>query len=149
MASVNKVILLGNLGRDPDVRYLPSGEQVANVAIATSRKYKNKAGALIDETEWHRVAFFGRLAEIAAQYLHKGAPVYVEGRIHTNKYTDKDGAERYATTVVASEMQLLGTRSADAAAAAPVADAPGPAPAPAPLPAAGGGVADLSDDIPF
>ena len=94
MASVNKVILVGNLGRDPEVRYLPSGDPVANVTIATSSKYKSKTGEMVEETEWHRVTFFGKLAEIVGQYLKKGRSVYVEGRIKTRKYTDKDGACR-------------------------------------------------------
>ena len=104
MASVNKVILMGNLGRDPEVRYLPSGDPVANITIATSSRYKSKTGEMVEETEWHRVTFFGRLAEIASQYLKKGRPVYVEGRIKTRKYTDKDGVEKYATDIIASEM---------------------------------------------
>ena len=110
MASVNKVILVGNLGKDPEVRYMPSGDPIANITIATSSRYKNKAGEMVEETEWHRVTFFGRLAEIASQYLKKGRPVYVEGRIKTNKYTDKNGVERYSTDIIANEMQLLGDR---------------------------------------
>jgi single-strand DNA-binding protein len=110
MASVNKVILVGNLGRDPEIRYLPSGEPVANITIATSSKYKNKSGEMVEETEWHRVTFFGKLAEIVGQYLKKGRPVYVEGRIKTRKYTDKDGVEKYATDIIANEMQMLGAR---------------------------------------
>jgi len=110
MASVNKVILVGNLGRDPEMRYLPSGEAVANLAIATSRKYKDKAGQMVEETEWHRVTFFGKLAEIAGQYLKKGRSVYVEGRIKTDKYTGKDGVEKYSTQIIANEMQMLGGR---------------------------------------
>jgi single-strand DNA-binding protein len=109
MASVNKVILVGNLGKDPEIRYLPSGEPVANITIATSSKYKNKTGELVEETEWHRVTFFGKLAEIAGQYLKKGRPVYVEGRLKTRKYTDKDGVEKYATDIIANEMQMLGS----------------------------------------
>ncbi|MDD2925284.1 single-stranded DNA-binding protein [Rhodoferax sp.] len=163
MASVNKVILLGNLGRDPEVRYLPSGDPVANVTIATSSRYKGKTGEMVEETEWHRVTFFGRLAEIASQYLKKGRPVYVEGRIKTRKYTDKDGQEKYATDIIASEMQLLGGRegmgepsgddegggySRPAPAARPSAPAPRPAPAPAPTRPASG-FDDMDDDIPF
>ena len=110
MASVNKVILVGNLGRDPEIRYLPSGDPVANITIATSSKYKGKDGNMVEETEWHRVTFFGKLAEIVGQYLKKGRPVYVEGRIKTRKYTDKDGVEKYATDIVANEMQMLGAR---------------------------------------
>jgi single-strand DNA-binding protein len=110
MASVNKVILVGNLGRDPEIRYLPSGDPVANITIATSSKYKGKDGNMVEETEWHRVTFFGKLAEIVGQYLKKGRSVYVEGRIKTRKYTDKDGVEKYATDIIANEMQMLGGR---------------------------------------
>ena len=110
MASVNKVILVGNLGRDPEIRYLPSGEPVANIALATTSKYKNKAGELVEDTEWHRVSFFGKLAEIVGEYLKKGKPVYIEGRLKTRKYTDKDGVEKYATDIIANEMQMLGSR---------------------------------------
>jgi len=108
MASVNKAIIVGNLGKDPEVRYLPSGDAVANITVATSSKYKNKAGEMVEETEWHRISFFGRLAEVVGEYLKKGSPVYVEGRIKTRKYTDKDGVEKYSTDIVASEMQMLG-----------------------------------------
>lgn len=114
MASVNKIILVGNLGRDPETRFLPSGEAVANITIATSSKYKNKSGELIEETEWHRVTFFGKLAEIVGQYLKKGRSVYVEGRIKTRKYTDKDGVEKYSTDIIANEMQMLGGGEQDA-----------------------------------
>ena len=110
MASVNKVILVGNLGRDPEVRYTPDGAAIANISIATTSKYKNKTGELVEETEWHRVTFFGRLAEIAGEYLKKGRAVYVEGRLKTRKYTDKDGVEKYATDIIATEMQMLGGR---------------------------------------
>jgi single-strand DNA-binding protein len=108
MSSVNKVILIGNIGRDPEVRHLPNGDAVANVALATSSKFKNKAGEMVEETEWHRVTFFGRLAEIVGEYLKKGRSVYVEGRLKTRKYTDKDGVEKYATDIIATEMQMLG-----------------------------------------
>lgn len=110
MASVNKVILVGNLGRDPETRYMPDGGAITNVSIATTSKYKNKSGEMVEETEWHRVSFFGRLAEIAGEYLKKGRPVYIEGRLKTRKYTDKDGVEKYATDIIASEMQMLGSR---------------------------------------
>ncbi|HEY0664236.1 MAG TPA: single-stranded DNA-binding protein, partial [Thiobacillaceae bacterium] len=99
MASVNKVILVGNLGRDPEMRYLPSGEAVANLAIATTDKYKDKTGQMVEQTEWHRVSFFGRTAEVCGQYLKKGSQVYVEGSIRTRKYTDKEGVEKYATEI--------------------------------------------------
>jgi single-strand DNA-binding protein len=167
MASVNKVILVGNLGRDPEVRYLPSGDAVANIALATSSKYKNKAGEMVEETEWHRISFFGRQAEIVGEYLKKGRSVYIEGRLKTRKYTDKDGVEKYATDIIASEMQMLGSREGMGSpggdgdgdggerqysrppAAAPRAQAPAPrAPAPAPTKAASG-FDDMDDDIPF
>lgn len=109
MASVNKVIIVGNLGRDPEVRYMPSGDAIANVAVATSYKSKDKnTGEQKEQTEWHRISFFGKLAEIVGQYLKKGSSVYVEGRLQTRKYTDKDGIERYATEIVAENMQMLG-----------------------------------------
>jgi len=110
MASVNKVILVGNLGRDPEMRYLPSGEAVANLAIATTDKYKDKTGQMVEATEWHRVSFFGRTAEVCGQYLKKGSQVYVEGSIRTRKYTDKEGIEKYATEIRGDRMQMLGGR---------------------------------------
>src|SRR5690606_28180229 len=111
MASVNKVILVGNLGKDPETRYAPSGGAICNVTIATSRNWKDKAsGEKREETEWHRVVFYDRLAEIAGEYLKKGRPVYVEGRLKTRKWQDKDGQDRYTTEIVAEEMQLLGSR---------------------------------------
>lgn len=141
MASVNKVILVGNLGRDPEIRYLPSGDPVANIAIATSSKYKGKDGNMVEETEWHRVTFFGKLAEIVGQYLKKGRPVYVEGAIKTRKYTDKDGVEKYATDIIAREMQMLGGgEGQQSPAARPAAKQPA---------AAGSGFDDMDDDIPF
>lgn len=111
MSSVNKVIVLGNLGRDPETRSFPDGGAICNVTIATSRQWKDKtSGEKHEETEWHRVVFQGRLAEIAGQYLKKGKPVYVEGRLKTRKWADKDGIERYTTEIVAEQMQLLGGR---------------------------------------
>ncbi|WP_323072956.1 single-stranded DNA-binding protein [Mycetohabitans endofungorum] len=111
MASVNKVILVGNLGADPETRYLPSGDAVTNIRLATTDRYKDKASGEFKElTEWHRVVFFGRLAEIAAEYLKKGSPVYVEGRIRTRKWQDQSGQDRYSTEIVADSMQLLGGR---------------------------------------
>jgi single-strand DNA-binding protein len=108
---VNKVILIGNLGRDPEVRYSPSGQAIANVTIATSESWKDKtSGEKQEKTEWHRVVFFGRLAEIAGEYLKKGSQVYVEGRLQTRKWQDKDGQDRYTTEIVANEMQMLGSR---------------------------------------
>ena len=111
MASVNKVILVGNLGRDPETRYATSGSAICNITIATSRQWKDKAtGEKREETEWHRVVFYDRLAEIAGEYLKKGRPVYVEGRLKTRKWQDKEGQDRYTTEIVAEEMQLLGSR---------------------------------------
>ena len=151
MASVNKVILVGNLGRDPEVRYMPSGDAVANFAVATSLKYKNKAGEIVEETEWHRVSMFGRLAEIAGEYLKKGKSVYLEGRLKTRKYTDKDGVEKYATEIVVSDMQMLGGREAGGDEGGSAQRRPTAAPAaqrPAPAKAASG-FDDMDDDIPF
>lgn len=109
MASVNKVIIIGNLGRDPEIRYLPSGDAIANIAVATSYHSKDRnTGEKKEFTEWHRISFFGRLAEIAGQYLKKGSSVYIEGRLQTRKYTDKDGVEKYATDIIAETMQMLG-----------------------------------------
>ena len=111
MASICKVILIGHLGRDPENRYLPSGEQVTSIAIATTDRWRDKAtGDLKEQTEWHRISFFGKLAEIAGQYLKKGSQVYVEGRIRTRKYTDREGIERYATEIIADTMQMLGSK---------------------------------------
>src|SRR6476661_648217 len=110
MASVNKVILIGNLGADPETRYLPSGDAVTNIRIATTDSWKDKSGEKQEHTEWHRVAFFGKTAEIAGEYLKKGSPVYIEGRIRTRKWQDKEGQDRYSTEIVADRMQLLGGR---------------------------------------
>ncbi|PPE67219.1 single-stranded DNA-binding protein [Caldimonas caldifontis] len=111
MASINKVILIGNLGRDPEVRYTPNGAAICNVTIATSRNWKDKnSGERMEETEWHRVVFYDRLAEIAGEYLKKGRPVYVEGRLKTRKWQDKDGVEKYTTEIIADQMQMLGGR---------------------------------------
>jgi single-strand DNA-binding protein len=111
MASVNKVILVGNLGADPETKYLPSGDAVSNIRIATTDKYKDKAsGEWKETTEWHRIAFFGKLAEIVTQYLKKGSAVYIEGKIRTRKWTDKEGVEKYSTEIVADQMQMLGGR---------------------------------------
>ena len=111
MASINKVIIIGNLGKDPEVRYTPNGSAVCNITVATSRQWKDKnSGEKQEETEWHRIVFFDRMAEIAGEYLKKGRPVYVEGRLKTRKWTDKDGVEKYTTEIMAENMQLLGGR---------------------------------------
>ena len=110
MASVNKVILIGNLGRDPETRYTTGGDAITNLNIATSEQWKDKSGEKQERTEWHRVVLFGRQAEIAGEYLKKGRSVYIEGRLQTRKYTDKDGVEKYSTEIVGDRMQLLGSR---------------------------------------
>ncbi|HEX7386439.1 MAG TPA: single-stranded DNA-binding protein [Castellaniella sp.] len=162
MASVNKVILVGNLGRDPEVRYSPDGAAICNVSIATTSSWKDKAsGERRDETEWHRVVFYNRLAEIAGEYLRKGRSVYVEGRLKTRKWQDKEtGADRYSTEIVADQMQMLGGRGDGTG--DPAGDSSGfsQAPAPrrstpqqprpaAPAAAPANNLADMDDDIPF
>ena len=144
---VNKVILVGNLGQEPDTRYMPSGSAVTNISVATNESWKDKnTGEQVDRTEWHRVAFFNRLAEIAGEYLHKGSQVYIEGRLRTRKWQDKDGNDRYTTEIIADQMQMLGGRGGSP-------DMPGqsrggfqqsrqPSAAPAPEP-------EFDDDIPF
>lgn len=164
MASVNKVILIGNLGRDPEVRYTPSGAAICNVTIATSRNWKDKTtGEKTEETEWHRVVFYDKLAEIAGQYLKKGRSVYVEGRLKTRKWTDKDGIEKYTTEIIASEMQMLGGREGAGDEGGysresqggytpvpkPSPTVPPPNPRPAPPEGPGTVFQDMDDDIPF
>ena len=149
MASVNKVILIGNLGADPETRYLPSGDAVTNIRIATSEKWKDKGGEQQEHTEWHRIAFFGKLAEIAGEYLKKGAPVYVEGRIRTRKWQDKDGNDRYTTEIIANEMNMLGGRGGADRGASPPAERTRDR-AGEPARAEPAGVAEsFDDDIPF
>lgn len=112
MSSVNKIILVGHCGRDAEVRYMPSGQAVANVSLATSSKRKDKSsGEMIEETQWHRITFYERLAEIAGEYIKKGTPIYIEGRIKYGKYTDKAGAEQNTVDIIANELQLLGGKS--------------------------------------
>ena len=163
MASVNKVILVGNCGRDPEIRYLPSGQAVANVSVATSSKRKDKnSGEMIEDTQWHRVTFYDRLAEIAGEYVKKGRPIYVEGRLKYGKYTDQSGVEKNTVDIIATELQLLGGREgmggpsggdeeggapARRPAAAPRPAASAPAGKPAAKPASG--FDDMDDDIPF
>jgi single-strand DNA-binding protein len=164
MASVNKVILIGNCGRDPEVRYTPSGTAICNISVATSSRRKDKAsGESIEDTQWHRVTFYDRLAEIAGEYLKKGKPVYIEGRLKYGKYTDKDGIERNTVDIVAEQMQMLGSsrdsggeegggysraRDTDEG-GAPSRPAARPAPAPRPAPKSSTGFDDMDDDIPF
>ncbi len=141
---INKVILVGNLGQDPDTRYMPSGGAVTNFSIATSESWKDKqTGEQKERTEWHKVAMFGRLAEIGAEYLRKGSQVYIEGSLRTRKWQDRDGNDRYTTEVIANEMQMLGGRGGGGG--APMGGDPGPASQPPPAPKAD----EFDDDIPF
>ena len=171
MASINKVIIIGNLGKDPEVRYMPSGSAICNVTVATSRQWKNKeSGEKNEETEWHRVALFDRQAEIAGEYLKKGSSVYFEGRLKTRKWTDKEGVERYSTEIIADVMQLLGSRQGGGGAgagdddgsggggysersapqrASPASRPQAAAPASRPAPKAATGFDNMDDDIPF
>ncbi len=158
MASINKVILIGNLGRDPEVRYAPSGSAICNVSLATTRNWKDKtSGERVEETEWHRVVFYDRLAEIAGEYLKKGRSVYVEGRLKTRKWQDKDGVEKYTTEIIAEEMQMLGGREGMGSAPSGeegesprrAAAAPRPAPTRQAAPKSSTGFDDMDDDIPF
>ena len=149
---INKVILVGNLGNDPDIRYTASDAAVANISLATTQSWRDKeSGEQQERTEWHRIVFFGRLAEIVAEYLHKGSQIYVEGRLQTRKWQDKDGADRYTTEIVANEMQMLGSRNAGFASdeAPPASQSGRSAPAPQPAAATSNAVDDFDDDIPF
>ena len=151
MASVNKVILVGNLGQDPEVRHTPSGDAVVNLSLATTDKYKDKNGDPQEVTEWHRVSFFGRLAEICGQYLKKGSQVYVEGSLRTRKWQDKDGNDRYTTEIRGDRMQMLGGRGGGGGGGMADFDAP-PDNALSkgkPSGGGGGGFGDMDDDIPF
>ena len=165
MASVNKVILIGNCGRDPEIRYLPSGQAVANISIATTSRRKDRtSGETVEDTQWHRVTFYDRLAEIAGEYVKKGRPIYIEGRLKYGKYTDQAGVEKNTVDIIATEMQLLGAREGmggprgggddeGGASARRPAAAPRPAASAAPTgkPAAkpASGFDDMDDDIPF
>ena len=153
MASVNKVILVGNLGADPETRYQPSGEAITNIRVATTDKWKDKAsGEMKEATEWHRISFFGRLAEISGEYLKKGSQVYVEGSLRTRKWQDKEGHDRYSTEIRGDVMQMLGSRAgsgeprgapAGGSASEPATEAKTAAKKPA------GKFDDMADDIPF
>lgn len=160
MASVNKVIIVGNLGKDPETRYMPSGDAMTSITVATTDSWKDKStGEKKEQTEWHRITFFGKMAEIAGQCLKKGSQVYVEGSLRTRKYTDKDGIEKYATNIKADTMQMLGSRQGmgggapmddggyGGGAPAPRQAAPAPRQAPAARPAPN--FSDMDDDIPF
>jgi single-strand DNA-binding protein len=155
MASVNKVILVGNLGRDPETRYLPSGEAVTNISIATTSSWKDKAsGEKKEETEWHRVSAFGRLAEIMGEYLKKGSQVYIEGQLRTRKWQDKEGKDRYTTEIRADVMQMLGSRAGAGEPRGEPRSEPAPKGEGGAKPAAAakkpaGKFDDMEDDIPF
>jgi single-strand DNA-binding protein len=158
MASVNKVILVGNLGKDPETRYMTSGEAVTNIRLATTDTWKDKAGEKQEKTEWHSIVFYGRQAEIAGEYLKKGRQIYVEGRLQTRKWQDKEGQDRYTTEIVADRMQMLGNR--EGGGGAPMGDPPERDRGPATTTGGGGrpsgggappkkNIDDLDDDIPF
>ncbi|HEX8012438.1 MAG TPA: single-stranded DNA-binding protein [Casimicrobiaceae bacterium] len=154
MASVNKVILVGNLGRDPETRYTTSGDAVTNIRVATTDTWKDKNGEKQEKTEWHTVVFFGRQAEIAGEYLKKGRQVYIEGRLQTRKWQDKDGQDRYTTEIIADRMQMLGSREGGGAPAAADFAERNAAAEPRAAAKSGGAPAkksvnDLDDDIPF
>jgi single-strand DNA-binding protein len=150
MASVNKVIIVGNLGADPEVRYLPSGDAVANIRVATTDRYKDKtSGEMKEVTEWHSISFFGRLAEIVNEYLKKGSAVYIEGKLKTRKWQAQDGTDRYSIGIVADQMQMLGGKGAESGEQKPAPSQrakqrPEPERAPA-----GGGFDEMDPDIPF
>ena len=148
MASVNKAIIVGNLGKDPEVRYMPDGGAITNISVATTDTWKDKAGEKQEKTEWHRVAFFGKLAEIAGEYLKKGSQVYLEGRLQTRKWQDKDGQDKYTTEIVADRMQMLGARSGGGAGGDMPSGGSGGG-APQKPSGAGGKFDDFPDDIPF
>jgi single-strand DNA-binding protein len=143
MASVNKVILIGHLGKDPEVKALPSGVAVCNFSVATSEEWKDKAGVKQEKTEWHNITVFDKLADICGKWLHKGSQVYLCGKLQTRKWQDKEGKDRYTTEIICNEMKMLGGKPADAQAADP---SPAASPGAAAAPAAGG---KFDDDIPF
>ena len=152
MASVNKVILIGNLGKDPETRYMPNGDAVTNITLATTETWKDKNGEKQEKTEWHRVTFYRKLAEIAGEYLKKGRPVYVEGRLETRKWTDKAGVERYTTDVIATDMKMLGSKPGGTTYEAPDREEGGFAPSTSSSRAparSSTGFDDMDDDIPF
>lgn len=161
MASVNKVILVGNLGRDPEVRFMPNGEAVCNFSIATTDSWRDKNGQKQERTEWHNIVMYRKLAEIAGEYLKKGRPVYVEGRLQTRKWQTKEGQDRYTTEIVADQMQMLGGREGGGSAgyesmdedqsmqSRPMQSAAPASSAPAPQPASGADFDAFEDDIPF
>ena len=149
MASVNKVILIGNLGKDPETRYMSNGDAVTNITLATTDTWKDKNGEKQEKTEWHRVTFYRKLAEIAGEYLKKGRSVYVEGRLETRKWTDKNGVERYTTDIIASHMKMLGNRSGSGSFESPDHEEDNSVPSRPSSAKSGVGFDDMDDDIPF
>lgn len=152
MASINKVILIGNLGKDPETRYMPNGDAVTTITMATTDTWKDKAGEKQEKTEWHRVVFYRKIAEIAGEFLRKGASVYIEGKLETRKWTDKAGVERYTTQIISDEMKMLGSKSGSTS-HEPVdenyQEHPEGKPVKKNQTPAGTGFEDMSDDIPF
>lgn len=149
MASVNKVILIGNLGKDPETRYMSNGDAVTNITLATTDTWKDKNGEKQEKTEWHRVTFYRKLAEIAGEYLKKGRSVYIEGRLETRKWTDKAGIERYTTDIIASDMKMLGNRPGSGSFESPEHEEDSSASSQSSSAKGGGGFDDMDDDIPF
>lgn len=145
--SVNKAILIGRLGKDPETRYMPNSEAVTNVSLATSETYKDKNGEKVDKTDWHNLVFYRRLAEIAGEYLKKGSQIYVEGRIQTRKWQDKEGKDRYTTEIIVNEMKMLGSKTGEHHDESD--PAAHPAPASTPAPASKDNFDNFDDDIPF
>ncbi len=148
MASINKVILIGNLGKDPEIRYMPNGDAVTNITLATTETWKDKTGEKQEKTEWHRITFYRKLAEIVGEYLKKGRSVYVEGRLETRKWTDKAGVDRYTTEVIASDMKMLGSKPGSSFEVESKNDNT-PTSKDAPINKNSGGFGDMDDDIPF
>lgn len=150
MASVNKAIIIGNLGKDPEMRYMPSGDAICNFSLATTDSWKDKNGEKQEKTEWHRISMFGKLAEIAGEYLKKGSQVYVEGRIQTRKWTNKEGQDQYTTEIVADKMQMLGGRSSGGGGNSfEVVEKPSSSGSAKPAAKSGGDFDNFEDDIPF
>jgi len=149
MASVNKVILIGNLGKDPETRYMSNGDAVTNITLATTDTWKDKNGEKQEKTEWHRVTFYRKLAEIAGEYLKKGRSVYIEGRLETRKWTDKAGVERYTTDIIASDMKMLGNRSGSGSFESPAHEEDNSASNRSSSAKGTSGFDDMDDDIPF
>jgi len=149
MASINKVILIGNLGKDPEIRYMPNGDAVTNITLATTETWKDKAGEKQEKTEWHRITFYRKLAEIAGEYLKKGRSVYVEGRLETRKWTDKAGTDRYTTEIIANDMKMLGSKPGGSSFEVENKNVKTPPPKDSSASNPNSGFGDMDDDIPF